>query len=215
MPKLNRGIGNWWNVDISDVKLDTLAPYAPAPADAGVPLPALSTGEEHSGLLIQRNSQPTYVHLSQQAADQGVIFTDLATAVREHADLVQPAPLRPRRTRHRQVHRAQRGALGGRPVPLCAARRRLDLPLHGLTWVDGPGAAIFGHTLIVAERFAAKCAWSKNSARRPATASARSARRRASRPPLLTAACSKSPRADGQQGRIFHHRELGAGGLRL
>ena len=30
----------------------------------------------------------------------------------------------------------------------------LDLPLHALPWVDGTGAAVFGHTLIVTERFA-------------------------------------------------------------
>src|SRR5437016_1469545 len=32
MPQLSRGIGNWWKVDISDVRLDVLAPFAPGRA---------------------------------------------------------------------------------------------------------------------------------------------------------------------------------------
>ena len=154
MPKLSRGIGNWWNVDISDVKLDTLAPYAPAPAGEATALPTLSTGEEHAGLLIQRNSQAVYTHLSQQASDQGVIFTDLATAIREVPELVQPhlfahvAPDTDKLT-------ALNAALSASGLFLYVPRNVvIDVPLHALTWVDGPGAAIFGHTLIVAERFA-------------------------------------------------------------
>ncbi len=153
-PTLNRGIGNWWNVDISDVKLDTLAPYAPAPAGEVLTLPTLSTSEEHGGLLIQRNSQGVYTHLSQQAADQGVIFTDLATAIRDYPELVQP---------HLFTHvaadtdklTALNAALWNTGLFLYVPKNVvLDLPLHALTWVDGTGAAIFGHTLIVAERFA-------------------------------------------------------------
>src|SRR4051794_41333939 len=54
MPKMNRGIGDWWKVDISDVHLETLAPFVPAPADSDGDavhrLPALSVQEEHAGL---------------------------------------------------------------------------------------------------------------------------------------------------------------------
>jgi Fe-S cluster assembly protein SufD len=154
MPKLSRGIGNWWNVDISDVKLDTLAPYAPAPAGEATALPALSTSEEHSGLLIQRNSQAVYAHLSQAASDQGVIFTDLATAIRDYPDLVQPhlfAQVAPDTDKLTALNAALWNTGLFLYVPKNVA---LAVPLHALTWVDGAGAAIFGHTLIVAERFA-------------------------------------------------------------
>src|SRR5438067_7683839 len=49
MPKLSRGIGNWWKVDISDVRLDALAPFAPARA---VPSPG-GSGRGEDGAANQ------------------------------------------------------------------------------------------------------------------------------------------------------------------
>ena len=40
-------------------------------------------------LYIQRNNTPAYISLSAELKEQGVIFTDLLTAAREHAELVQ------------------------------------------------------------------------------------------------------------------------------
>jgi Fe-S cluster assembly protein SufD len=156
MPSLSRGIGNWWNVDISDVQLDTLAPFAAAPAGGTTPsdLPTLSTQEEHAGLAVQRNSEIVYCHLSQAASDQGVIFTSLAQAVREYPDLVRPhlfAHVPPGTDKFTALNAALNAGGLFLYVPKNVV---LDVPLHALTWIDGSGAAVFGHTLIVAERFA-------------------------------------------------------------
>ena len=40
-------------------------------------------------LYIQRNQTPAYISLTEELKGQGVIFTDIFTAVREHSELVQ------------------------------------------------------------------------------------------------------------------------------
>ncbi|GAK38778.1 Fe-S cluster assembly protein SufD [Paenibacillus urinalis] len=50
---------------------------------------SLIKDEQDGTLLIQRGSSVVYSNLSKELADQGVIFTDLETAVREHEDLVK------------------------------------------------------------------------------------------------------------------------------
>ena len=84
-------------------------------------------------------SRPT---LDPDVAAQGVIFTDLDTAIREHPELVKqyfmtkavPADIR-------QVRGAARRVLAGRLVPLCAEGRdgRAAVPLVHL--ISEPGAA--------------------------------------------------------------------------
>ena len=50
----------------------------------------LVEGSREGGLVIQRNSGTVYVSLAPELVAKGVIFTDLETAVKEHADLVKP-----------------------------------------------------------------------------------------------------------------------------
>src|SRR6476620_8264464 len=44
---------------------------------------------EKQNLYIQRNNTPAYISLSAELKEQGVIFTDILTAARDHAELVQ------------------------------------------------------------------------------------------------------------------------------
>lgn len=47
-------------------------------------------GREEGGLIVQRNSDNVYAWLAPEFAAQGVVFTDLQTAAREHGELVKP-----------------------------------------------------------------------------------------------------------------------------
>lgn len=42
-----------------------------------------------NNLYVQRNNKPAYLSLSKELLDQGVIFTDIFTAAREHGELLQ------------------------------------------------------------------------------------------------------------------------------
>src|SRR3712207_2526412 len=84
----------WRYTDISDVRVEDFLPYAPSPdvsregdlPDAVQRL--IKEGEENSALLVQHNSETTFVRIDEELQKRGVVFTDLHTALREHEDLV-------------------------------------------------------------------------------------------------------------------------------
>ena len=43
----------------------------------------------NQSLYIQRNNRPTFLSVSKELKENGVIFTDIFTAAREHGDLLQ------------------------------------------------------------------------------------------------------------------------------
>jgi Fe-S cluster assembly protein SufD len=112
-----------------------------------------ATGEvgDRAGLAIQRNSEPVAVHLDTDLAARGVIFTDLDRAAAEHPDLVERylhGLVSSDRTKFAALHAAFRTGGTLVYVPRNVA---VELPLQTLTYVDEDGAAVFPHTLIVAE----------------------------------------------------------------
>ena len=150
MPKWSRGIGQWWKTDIREVKLENLHLISPQ-ATEHKPINAFSTQEEHAGLIVQHNSGIVSAHLREDLAAKGVIYTDLATAVREHGDLVQKylSQAVPVDT---DKFTALNAALWTGGTFLYVPRGvAVDVPLHGLTWIDGTGGIVLNHTLIVAE----------------------------------------------------------------
>ena len=43
--------------------------------------------KNNKNLYIQRNNTPAFISLSEELKEKGVIFTDILTALREHAEL--------------------------------------------------------------------------------------------------------------------------------
>jgi Fe-S cluster assembly protein SufD len=85
----------WRYTDISDMKIEDFAPYAPSPdvADEG-DLPEtvqklIKEGEENSALVVHHNSEMTYSRVDEELEAKGVVFTDLHTALAEHEELVK------------------------------------------------------------------------------------------------------------------------------
>jgi len=150
LPKWSRGIGQWWTTDISAVKLENLQVYT-APAADHQPPDAFSTQEEHAGLIVSSQGGPLSSHLRADLAARGVIFTDLATAVREHGPLVQKY-LSQAIPVNADKFTALNGALWNGGIFLYVPRGvAVDLPLHGLTTIGHTGGVTLHHTIIVAE----------------------------------------------------------------
>ncbi|MDQ3966106.1 MAG: Fe-S cluster assembly protein SufD, partial [Actinomycetota bacterium] len=85
----------WRYTDISDVRIEEFAPYAPSP-DVGreQDLPdavqaLIKEGEENSALLVQHNSERAYTRVDEELLHKDVVFTDLHTALAEHEDLIR------------------------------------------------------------------------------------------------------------------------------
>ncbi|MGH2674737.1 MAG: SufB/SufD family protein, partial [Actinomycetota bacterium] len=114
-------------------------------------LAAAGVSGERGGLQIQRNSEVISTQVVEAAGQRGVILADLDRAAATHPDLVEPhlhslVPVD--RTKFTALHAAFR--TGGTLVYV-PKNVRVDLPLQTLTYLDVDGAAVFPHTVIVAE----------------------------------------------------------------
>jgi Fe-S cluster assembly protein SufD len=146
----------WRYTDITDLDLDFEPFAAGGAADSldQVPedlLEAAGDVGERAGLAIQRNSEVMTAHLDPALERRGVIFVGLDQATVLHPDLVERhlhALVPTDRSRFTALHAAFRTGGTFLHVP---AGVRVALPLQTLTFVEADGAAVFPHTLIVAE----------------------------------------------------------------
>lgn len=107
---------------------------------------------ERSGLIVQHNGSVVHVELREDLKQQGVLLSDLETAVREHPELVQeyfmtrcvPAAS----SRYNALHAAFWTTGFFLYVPQGV---EIEDPILSQVWIDATNAAIFTHTLIIAE----------------------------------------------------------------
>ena len=143
----------WRRTDYRHINWDSagtlLAPnggkFEDVPAENRQPL----LGQEQGGLLAFVDDQPVHHEVHASLAQQGVIFTDLRTAAREHPELVQ---------KHLMTHavKAEDGkfaalnaALWTHGVFLYVPRgKAVELPVHSIFYTTRPGATL-GHLLVV------------------------------------------------------------------
>ncbi len=154
---------DWRRTDIRPLKWDRLRPFAESsvkPASQLADLPdylraALDEGQEAAGRLALVNGQVVYHELAEGLAAQGVIFTDMNTAVREHPDLVQKYFMTECVAPSDGKFAALNGAFwqGGTFIYV-PEEVEIKQPFQVVIALEGEGTAIFPHTLIVAERFA-------------------------------------------------------------
>ncbi len=85
-PRYERGIKGWWVTDLTSLRLERMAPFAPA---AGrLPAAAARQPADVAGSLVLANSQTQRATLARELAEQGVVLSDLPSAVRELPDLL-------------------------------------------------------------------------------------------------------------------------------
>lgn len=104
-----------------------------------------------NSLLIQRNSGIVYNSLSEAAAAQGVIFTGLDQAVREHAELVKPYFMKAVEQNENRLAALHSAVWNGGAFLYIPKNVHVELPVQALFLTDGPAAACAPHVLIVAE----------------------------------------------------------------
>lgn len=111
----------------------------------------LDADEKHN-IYIQRNNTPAFVSLSETLKEQGVIFTDIFTAAREHSELVQKYFM----TKGIQVdeHRlsALHAALMNGGIFIYVPKNvEIKEPLQAVFLRDNKDASLFNHVLLVAD----------------------------------------------------------------
>lgn len=117
------------------------------PAENRLPL----VGEQQGGLIAFVDGQLVHHELAESLSSQGVIFTDMHTAVREHGDLVRPALMTKAVKPDDGKFAAMNAAFWTHGVFLYVPRGcTVDLPLHSIFYTTQSGITL-GHVLVVLE----------------------------------------------------------------
>jgi Fe-S cluster assembly protein SufD len=150
LPMPTRQDEEWRRTEVSSLNLDSLAPFTAA-SGAGIESPMQLDGGK-GGVLTHDNSVATRVAMSPELEAQGVIFTDLETALREHEDLVRQYFMTDAVPSSYNKFAALNGALWSGGTFLYVPRgANVTLPLRSLYTLSAGGSALFTHTLVVVE----------------------------------------------------------------
>ena len=115
---------------------------------------ALEADYEAAGRLVIANGQAIFCQIDPAVAAQGVIFTDLSTAVTDHADLVQKYLGSEAVPPSNSKFAALNSALWQGGVFLYIPKEvEIEQPFQVAYVLDGQGSAIFPRALLVADRF--------------------------------------------------------------
>jgi len=150
LPMPTRHDEDWRRTDISKLRLEDLAPFTPA-SGHGIESPLQLDGN-HGGTLTHHNSVTVERTLEDDIAAQGVIFSDLDTAVQEHPDLVKKYFMTEAVRADANKFTALNGALWSGGTFLYVPRNtEVRLPLRALYTLTEAGAGLFTHTIVVLE----------------------------------------------------------------
>jgi len=147
----------WRRTDITDLDWGQLIPFAPDQAgvrDLSVLPPklhdALATYGRRAGLLVQRDSAPVYRDLADELRAQGVIWTDMSTALREHSELVQAHFMTEAVPASTDKFTALHAAFwSGGTFLYVPDGLSVELPFVSVLWQEMPELAVFPHTMLV------------------------------------------------------------------
>ncbi len=155
MPMPNQRDEAWRRTDYSHINWNSAGQYAipngatveHIPAENRAPL----IGDEQGGLIAWIDGKLVHRELNEKITKQGVIFTDLHTAIREHGDLVKKhlfqKALKATEGKFAALHTAAWTHGLFIYVPRNVA---VELPLHSIFYSEQAGATL-GHVLIVLE----------------------------------------------------------------
>ncbi len=163
LPAPLRSDEEWRRTDLRGLKLNKVSPFAGIAATSVDPLTALQeAGVENAeaqialgpnaGVVVQRDAATILSVLDPAVAAQGVIFSDLSTAMREHPDLVakyfmtEAVPVD--FGKFEALHAAYWQGGSFLYVP---AGVKVEAPFRAFSLMAEPGAAVFSHTLVVLE----------------------------------------------------------------
>ncbi len=142
---------------VANFKFQDLNPFTPTEKNAALPAfieHALKDSllSERSGQIVQLNSAVVHTELRDELKQQGVILTDLDTAVREHPELVRKYFMTSCVPVATSKYTALHAAFWTGGFFLYVPRGvTIEEPILAQVWLDQPRAAMFSHTLIIAE----------------------------------------------------------------
>lgn len=156
-----------WGAELSDLNLDEIITYIRPDADMrnswdDVPVEIKDTferlglpqaeRESLAGVGAQYDSEVVYHNIRQELVDQGVIYTDMETALRDYEDIVKEHFMKlvpPTDHKFAALHGA---VWSGGSFVYVPEGVNVDIPLQSYFRLNAPGAGQFEHTLIIVEK---------------------------------------------------------------
>jgi len=142
----------WRRTDIRRFKLDDIGPSLNGDGSAeGLPLylGEQLTEDATGGILVEADGKVVKFELDEAASDQGVIFCDMQTAVREHSELVQKHFMNEGVQVNEGKFAAMHGAFWRGGTFLYVPRGVKAPPMHSALWSNS--GKTYSHTLVVLE----------------------------------------------------------------
>ncbi|MBS4534854.1 Fe-S cluster assembly protein SufB [Clostridium sp. D2Q-14] len=156
-----------WGPDLSDLDIDNIVHYIRPDADIStdwdeVPEDIKKTfdslgipeAEKKSlaGVGAQYDSEIVYHNIKQELVDQGVVYTDMETAMKDYEDIVKEHFMKlvpPNDHKFAALHGA---VWSGGSFVYVPEGVKVDIPLQSYFRLNAPGAGQFEHTLIIVEK---------------------------------------------------------------
>src|SRR6266567_4016935 len=134
----------------SNFKFQQLTPYVPANGNSALPAPIEQSLQEalvneHAGLILQRNASVVRSELDASLKKQGVILTDLDSAVQQYF-MTKCVPVES--NKYTALHAAFWSGGIFLYIPKAVD---IEDPILVQIWIDTAASATFAHTLIIAE----------------------------------------------------------------
>lgn len=142
-------IDNWnlTNFPVHTVESKPFATLAELPEE----VKSIVTDEQKS-IYIQRNNTPAYLQVSDELTAQGVIFTDILTAVREHGELVKKYFMTNGvKTDEHKLASLNAALVNGGVFVYVPKNVELVEPIQVVFLHDDAQASLFNHTIVVAD----------------------------------------------------------------
>ena len=155
-----------WGADLSDLDMDDIITYIRPNSDMknswdDVPedikktfeLLGLPQAEREAlaGVGAQYDSEVVYHNIKKELVEQGVVYTDMETALEEYEDIVKEyfmTLIPPNAHKFAALHGA---VWSGGSFVYVPAGIQVDIPLQSYFRLNAPGAGQFEHTLIIVE----------------------------------------------------------------
>lgn len=108
--------------------------------------------ETQQNLYVQRNNTPAYLTLSEELKEQGVIFTDILTAAKEHPELVKKYFMTEAvKVDEHKLTALHAALLNGGAFLYVPKNVEIAEPIQAVYVHDDTEAALFNHVLVVAD----------------------------------------------------------------
>ena len=150
IPMPTRQDEEWRRTDLRGLRLGEIEPFGPPAQSRASLLPATERNEPLAGFLGLCDGAVVERHLANEAAAQGVIFTDLATAQREHAEIIREQFMTRCVPADDSKFAALHGAFWDNGALLYIPRGVvIEQPFRVIVAAQTPGRASLPHTLVI------------------------------------------------------------------